>query len=144
MQAKASASPKLHGEPVANFLMLVACLLAGWALRASGRVGDNAHQPINSVIIHLAQPAVTLRTLHGFAFDRDHLLPVLMPWALYALGALLFWALGRAFALTRAQVGALTLVAGLGNTSFVGLPMIETLQGREGLASASSRRPCRR
>lgn len=85
------------------------------------------------MIVHLALPAVTLRTLHGFVFDAEHLLPVLMPWVLFAIGAVLFHATGRALGLTRAQVGALTLVGGFGNTSFVGLPMIETLQGREGL-----------
>jgi malate permease and related proteins len=118
---------------MANFVMLVSCLLAGWALRASGRMGENAHQPINALIVHLALPAVTLRTLHGFVFDREHLLPVLMPWLLFAVGALLFGVLGRALGLTRAQIGALTLVGGLGNTSFVGLPMIEALHGRDGI-----------
>ncbi len=113
--------------------MLLACLAAGWLLRTSGRVGENAHAPINVAIIHLALPAVTLRTLHAFVFDREHLMPVLMPWALFALGALVFWALGRALSLSRSQVGALTLVGGFGNTSFVGLPMIETLHGRDGL-----------
>lgn len=118
---------------MANLVMLVACLLAGWALRASGRVGDSAHQPINAVIVHLALPAVTLRTLHGFVFDSEHLLPVMMPWLLFAIGALLFWVVGRSLGLTRAQIGALTLVGGLGNTSFVGLPMIEALHGRDGI-----------
>jgi predicted permease len=46
----------------------------------------------------------------------------------------LFWTVGRWLALPRASVGALTLVGGLGNTSFVGLPMIESLHGRDGLA----------
>jgi predicted permease len=118
---------------MAHLVMLVACLLAGWALRAGGRVGDQAHQPINAVIIHLALPAVTLRTLHGCALDAEHLLPVLMPWLLFAFGAALFWGAGRVLGLSRAQIGALTLVGGLGNTSFVGLPMIEALHGREGL-----------
>jgi len=58
---------------------------------------------------------------------------VLMPWVLFALGAALFWTLGRVLGLSRAQVGALTLVGGFGNTSFVGLPMIESLHGRDGL-----------
>lgn len=114
--------------------MLVTCLLAGWALRAGARVGDHAQLPLNAVIIHLALPAVTLRTLHGFSFDAGHALPVLMPWMLFALGALLFGLMGRALGLARAQIGALTLVGGLGNTSFVGLPMIEALHGRDGLA----------
>ena len=55
-----------------------------------------------------------------------------MPWALFAIGACCSGHRQRS-GLTRAQVGALTLVGGFGNTSFVGLPMIEALQGREGL-----------
>lgn len=118
---------------MSNLLLLVLCLVAGTLLRRAGRVGDNAHQALNAVIIHLALPAVTLRTLHAFEFDREHLMPVLMPWLLFAVGALLFWGLGRVLGLSRAQIGALTLVGGFGNTSFVGLPMIETLHGRDGL-----------
>lgn len=118
---------------MANFTMLVLCLLGGVLLRQTRRVGDTAHQALNAVIVHLALPAVTLRTLHGFRFESGHLIPVLMPWGLFALGALLFWGLGRALALSRSQIGALTLVGGLGNTSFVGLPMIEALHGRDGL-----------
>ena len=72
---------------MAHLVMLVACLLAGWALRASGRVGENAHQPINALILHLALPAVTLRTLHGFVFDREHLLPALVVGALWLADA---------------------------------------------------------
>lgn len=118
---------------MSNFLMLVICLAAGMLLRRAGRVGENAHQALNAVIVHLALPAVTLRTLHAFEFDGANLMPVLMPWLLFAVGAGLFWVLGRMLGLSRAQVGALTLVGGFGNTSFVGLPMIETLHGRDGL-----------
>lgn len=118
---------------MSNFLMLLICLVAGMLLRRAGSVADNAHQALNAVIVHLALPAVTLRTLHGFEFDGEHLMPVLMPWLLFAVGAALFWSLGRLLGLPRGQVGALTLVGGFGNTSFVGLPMIETLHGRDGL-----------
>ena len=116
-----------------NLLLLVGCLLAGMALRRSGRVAENAHTALNAIIIHLALPAVTLRTMHGFDFEPGHLWPVLMPWALFAVGAAVFWLLGRRLGLSRSSIGALTLVGGLGNTSFVGLPMIESLHGRDGL-----------
>ena len=118
---------------MSNFVMLVACLLAGLLLRRSGRLPDGAHQVLNTVIINLPLPAVTLRYLHDFSFEAHHLLPVLMPWLLFLLGAALFWLLGRALRLPAASVGALTLVGGLGNTSFVGLPMIEALHGSDGL-----------
>jgi hypothetical protein len=114
-------------------MLLVCCLLAGVFLRRSGRVPEGAHATLNTFIIYLALPAVTLHTLHSFRFDGSQLWPVLMPWALFAIGAATFWLIGRWFGLSRASIGALTLVGGLGNTSFVGLPMIESLQGRDGL-----------
>ena len=102
-------------------------------LRRSGRVPDGAHSTLNTVIVYLALPAVTLHTLHAFQFESSQLWPVLMPWILFGIGAATFWIVGRWLGLSRASIGALTLVGGLGNTSFVGLPMIESLQGRDGL-----------
>ena len=113
--------------------MLFACLLAGLVLARSGRLPDNAHASLNAVIVHISLPALTLHYLHGFSFDAGHLAPVAMPWLLFALGALVFWGIGRALRLSRPTVGALTLVGGFGNTSFVGLPMIEALYGESGL-----------
>lgn len=118
---------------MSNFLLLVCCLVAGVLLRRFGRIQDGAHAAINAVIIHLSLPAVTVHTLHAFKFDGSQVWPVLMPWILFGIGALAFGAVGRWLGLSRASIGALTLVGGLGNTSFVGLPMIESLQGRDGL-----------
>ena len=118
---------------MSNLLLLTFCLVAGVLLRSSGRAPANAHAPLNMVIVHLSLPAVTLRTLHAFRFDPQQIWPVLMPWALFAIGASVFWAIGTKLRLSRASIGALTLVGGLGNTSFVGLPMIESLQGKDGM-----------
>jgi len=118
---------------MSNLFLLVACLAVGLLLQHSPRIPANAHQTLNAVILHVSLPAVTLKALHGFAFDPNQLWPVLMPWALFAVGAAAFWCLGRWLRLPRASVGALTLVGGFGNTSFVGLPMIESLHGRDGL-----------
>lgn len=124
------------GPPVSNLLLLFACLAVGMLLQHSARTPANAHQALNAVILHVSLPAVTLRALHGFAFDPNQLWPVLMPWALFGVGAAGFWMIGRWLRLPRASVGALTLVGGLGNTSFVGLPMIESLHGRTASVSA--------
>lgn len=118
---------------MANLLLLFGCLLAGMTLRRSGRVPFNGHLALNAVIVHIALPAVALRSLHEMAFETRQIWPVLMPWLLFALGVVVFAVLGRRLKLPQASVGALILVCGLGNTSFVGLPMIESLHGRDGL-----------
>jgi predicted permease len=45
-----------------------------------------------------------------------------------------FWVVSKPLKLSPTTTGALMLSGGLANTSFVGLPMIETFYGRDGLA----------
>jgi malate permease and related proteins len=47
-----------------------------------------------------------------------------------------FAMLGRILHWSRARIGAMTLGCGLGNTAFIGFPMIEALHGRDGLKLA--------
>jgi hypothetical protein len=69
-------------------LLLVACLAVGMLLRHSGRTPANAHQALNAVLLQVSLPAVTLRAMHGFAFEPNQLWPVVMPWAFSRSGGL--------------------------------------------------------
>ncbi len=112
-----------------NIIMLVFCLAAGMGLRWSGRVPDNAHIALNAFIIHVSLPAVTLLQVHGVSLACPLIYAVLMPWLLFVASAGLFWTIGRALRLPKATTGALAVLGGLGNTSFIGLPMIESFYG---------------
>ena len=59
-----------------------------------------------------------------------------MPWGVFAGAWLFFTRWGAWKGWTRETQGALILVAGLGNTSFVGFPLVEALYGREALGTA--------
>ena len=116
-----------------NISMLAVCLLAGVLLRLARRVPDNAHAALNGFIIHVALPALILGQIHGLRLTTNLLWPVSMPWLLFALSAMAFTLLARVMRLPPATTGALIMTAGLANTSFVGLPMIEAFYGAEGL-----------
>ena len=116
-----------------NISMLAVCLLAGVLLRVARRVPDNAHAALNGFIIHVALPALVLGQIHGLRLTTNLLWPVSMPWLLFALSAMTFIVLARVMRLPRATTGALIMTAGLANTSFVGLPMIEAFYGAQGL-----------
>jgi len=118
-----------------NIILLVLCLLIGIALRSFNRVPDNAHATLNSFIINVAFPALVLVQLHGLQLRLTLLFPVLMPWILFTIGAVVFWGIARWLELSQASTGALMLTGGLGNTSFVGLPMIEAFYGKDGIAT---------
>jgi hypothetical protein len=116
-----------------NVALLFLCMLAGMALRASGRFPDNAHVVLNTFIITISLPALTLMQVRGVTFQPSLFYAVAMPWILFVTGAIFFWAIAKAMKLTPQTTGGLMLSAGLGNTSFVGLPMIEAFYGAGGM-----------
>ena len=105
------------------------------ALRAARRAPDNAHAALNAFIVHVALPALILAQIHGVRLSADLFWPVSMPWILFALSAAVFVGLARVLNLSRGTTGALIITAGLANTSFVGLPMIETFYGARDLST---------
>jgi predicted permease len=123
-----------------GFIVIFISLLAGILLQRSERFPEGAAKAMNSFIIVFSYPAVILlqvpHLLDATPIDRMVLIPISMAWISFALSWALFTFLGKRFGWTRATTGALILTAGLGNTSFVGFPLIEALLGPEGLRIA--------
>jgi predicted permease len=118
---------------VNNFILMIACFLIGMVLRRSGRLPTNAHAALNGFVIHISLPALTLLYVHALRVNAGLLVPIAMAWVMFGVGFLVFRALGRVFTLPRETVGALILTGSLANTSFIGLPMIETYYGPQSL-----------
>src|SRR5271155_5633732 len=126
-----------------NYVLLAACMLLGVLLHRSGRLPANAAASLNGFVIHISLPALTLTYVHGLTLNANLILPALMAWVMFAIGCGFFWLVGRALRFSRATTGGLMLTGGLANTSFIGLPMIETFYGPQflGLGILISRRP---
>ena len=112
-----------------NYILLGACLLLGLFLRRSGRLPDNAAASLNGFVVHISLPALTLTYVHGLKLDTSLILPALMAWVMFGVGCGFFWLAARALGFSRATTGGLMLTGGLANTSFIGLPMIDTFYG---------------
>ncbi len=116
---------------MANIILLAVCLLAGIVLKRTGRFPAATPAALNGFIIHISLPALAILHIHNLKIDASLLLTALMAWLLFGCAWLIFGAAGKRCKLDRQTTGALILVAGLGNTSFVGLPMIEAYYGKE-------------
>ena len=116
-----------------NIVMLIICLAIGMLLRLTNRVPENAPTSINAFIIHVSLPALILLQVHSIRLDPALFYAALMPWLLFLASAALFGLVGHYLALPRPTTGALAVVGELGNTSFIGLPMIEAFYGRDGM-----------
>lgn len=118
-----------------NLILLILCFIIGILLRKSKRMPVNTPAVLNTFIIHVSLPALTLFYVHDLKIGGDVGLMASMAWIYFALAAGFFWLIGRWLKLPRRTVGALMLTGGLGNTSFFGLPMIEAYYGHQGIAS---------
>lgn len=114
-----------------NLWLLGACLLLGVALRRTRRMPEGAPAVLNSYVINIALPALTLYYVHRMDIVPNVAYSVAAPWLMFAIGAVLFHFVGKALGWKRETVGGIILVGSLANTSFVGLPMIESFYGAE-------------
>lgn len=118
-----------------NIILLILCFAAGVLLHRYKRMPVNTPAVLNAFIIHISLPALTLLYVHDLKLGAHVGLMAAMGWLLFAMSAGFFWLLGRWMNWSRSTVGALVLTCGLGNTSYLGLPMIEAYYGHQGLAS---------
>lgn len=118
---------------MSNLALLAICFGMGVLLRKTERLPENTTAVLNAFIIHVSVPALTILSVHNLKPDAKLIYPILMAWILFGLGVGFYKAASRFHAMSDATMGALILTGAMGNTAFVGLPMIEAFYGKEGL-----------
>lgn len=124
-----------RGEFLSALWLVIICLGAG-ALAARFHHPEGLAAGLNWWVLHVALPALVLQQILLLQWSHELLFPAVAMWLVFAGAWLLINLLGRSLGWTRGQIGALVLTAGLGNTSFVGYPLIEALRGTEALGVA--------
>ncbi|TGN20483.1 AEC family transporter [Leptospira idonii] len=118
---------------MSNLILLGVCFLSGMLFRRSGRFPENTTQVLNAFILHVSLPALVLYHIHEVKITEEILLPALMPWVLFFLAFSFFYLLYKFKKIEFKTAVCLTLTAGLGNTSFVGIPLLDAYLGKSSL-----------
>ena len=118
---------------MSNFVLLFACFIAGIVLRRWERTPPDAHKTLNAIVVNISLPAMALEYLHQMHWTASVISAVLMPWAVFLVAALVFILLGKRLGWGKDTIGAIVLVCGLGNTSFVGIPLLDAIYGKEAI-----------
>lgn len=117
------------------FAAIFAWMALGLALRRTP-LPERAFAGLNRFIVWVPLSAVILRAIRVLDWAPSYWAPVSSSWIVFGASAVLFAALGRKLGWGRAKTGALTLVGGLGNTSFLGYPLLRALYGERALSVA--------
>lgn len=132
---------------MAGFAVVLGFLLAGIVLQnlfAKGQRGRLASPPrseqlaqaLTRYVLNIAVPAMVLLHLAQLTIDQTIWVPVITPWVLLIVSMLLVTLLAKALGWSREVLGALLIVVPLGNTSFLGFPIVFSFYGNEGLGYA--------
>lgn len=119
-----------------NVAVVVIALAIGLLLQRVQRFPDNAATTLNLYVVYIALPALILSEIPALEFTSVALIPVIAAWGIMALSALLVLALATIFHWPRPVLGALMLLVPLGNTGFVGIPLIEAHLGAKAIPYA--------
>ena len=119
-----------------NILLIFICLIMGLGMQRLTSFPKNGHLALNQFIIFVALPALALYYIPKISISANLLYPLAVAWISFGLSFLFFYSIGKRLGWSNRLIGCLIITAGLGNTSFIGFPIIEALYGEEGLKTA--------
>jgi predicted permease len=114
-----------------NFVVIITFLLIGMALRRVPEFSDETGRILNLFVIYVSLPALVLINIPALDLSKNLLVPIVMPWAMLLLSVGIILALSKILHWRREVTGCFLLLIPLGNTSFLGIPMVEAFFGKE-------------
>lgn len=118
--------------------VVLGAFLIGWLIKWRVSIPADILKWGDRWVLHVALPVLVLSRMSRVSVDSALVLPVAVAWCAMGLCAGLVLVVGRVRRWAPATVGALMMVGVLGNTSFLGLGLVEGLLGSDHLASALS------
>jgi len=119
-----------------SFIITITFLLIGMALKRIPDFSDDTGNVLNLFVIYISLPALILLTISKLVFSKSLLVPAFMPWGMLLFSCALILILSRVLKWERATTGCLLLLIPLGNTSFLGVPMVKAFFGENAIPYA--------
>jgi len=112
-----------------SFFLILLYLAIGACCKHIKRFGPETPAVLNTFVLYIALPALILQKIPSLQFSADLLIPALVPWLLLVIVVLLILAISRYLKWSKEVTVAMLIVLPLGNTSFLGFPMISAFFG---------------
>ena len=115
---------------MSSVVLLIGCFLLGIVAKRFSSLPRDSQKGINAWVLYVSIPALVIRLIHSVPLKLELIWAVLGLWVIFAVPAVvaLQWA-KRAPLQRNALAGAMALCMGLGNTAFVGYPLLGMLGG---------------
>ncbi|MDD2357277.1 MAG: AEC family transporter [Thiovulaceae bacterium] len=116
-----------------NFILILLCLVLGYAIQKFHIFSEDAPKTLNQFVIFVSLPAMILLQVPKLTFSHELFIPIVIAWIVMAVTAVLTLLLSRFFGFNKEITGSLMLVSILTNSSFLGIPIINAYMGQSAL-----------
>jgi len=116
-----------------NFIIIGVFVGLGILFRRIEAFPKQTAQVLNMFALYVALPAVILLKAPQLKFSGDMIIPAVIPWVMLLLSAALVLLVGKGLRWSRETIAVLLLVVPIGNTSFMGVPMVNAFFGETGI-----------
>lgn len=121
---------------MSNLYLVLICLLLGLIFQRVKQFPENSAAVLNSYVIYVALPALVLYEIPKLELDHRAAVLILIAWLVMIFSAGMTLIFSRLLKWSKPVTGGLLLVITLGNTGFIGYPLIEAHLGREAVPYA--------
>lgn len=116
-----------------NFVLILLAIAIGYGINRLNIFSKDAPTILNQFVIYISLPAMILLQIPKLSFSMDTLIPIIIAWIVMFFSAILVLLLAKIFSFSKEITGSLMLVAILGNTSFMGIPIVNAYMGESAM-----------
>jgi predicted permease len=116
-----------------NLILVVVFVLLGMFFRRLEAFPRDSAQTLNMFVLYVSLPALILVKVPKIVFSREIIVPILVAWGILLFSVALVLLAARLWRWPRSIVGVLLIAVPLGNTGFVGIPIIQAFFGEAGI-----------
>ncbi|PCI62199.1 MAG: hypothetical protein COB35_04485 [Gammaproteobacteria bacterium] len=119
-----------------NFVIIFSFFSLGLLAQRKLTLPKKLPVTLNQLVINIAIPAVILLRIPPLQLSSAILFPIFAAWLTVIIAAFCVHFMGKKLAWSKAVIGALMMTAVLGNTSYLGFPMVKMFYGEAALPYA--------
>lgn len=112
-----------------KFILILLAICLGYGFRRFKVFPKDSATTLNLFVIYISLPAMILYQIPKLEFNKELLIPSLMPYIAMFISSIVILLLANFFKFSKEIKGCLLLVGVMGNTSFLGIPIINAYYG---------------
>ena len=116
-----------------NFVLIILAIAIGYGINRLNIFSKDAPTILNQFVIYISRPAMILLQIPKLTFSMDTLIPIIVACMVMFFSAILVLLVAKVFSFFFFFTGSLMLVAILGNTSFMGIPIVNAYMGESAI-----------